>query len=117
MRGAKGGKEPNRGKSEKAMSRGKPAARAKKRWLRAGRAGQGGAASKGKVSMYKVWSIVLAVWISALTPANATAQGTTIRVGWTIPAEESKYWIMRRPAEFPNLGKAYKLEFTQFQGT
>jgi ABC-type nitrate/sulfonate/bicarbonate transport system substrate-binding protein len=41
----------------------------------------------------------------------------TIRVGWTIPAEESKYWMMRRPAEFPNLGKTYNVEWTQFQGT
>src|SRR3979409_1393244 len=40
-----------------------------------------------------------------------------IRVGWTIPAEESKYWMMRRPAEFPNLGKTYNIEWTQFQGT
>jgi ABC-type nitrate/sulfonate/bicarbonate transport system substrate-binding protein len=41
----------------------------------------------------------------------------TIRVGWTIPAEESKYWMMRRPQEFQNLGKAYKIEWVQFQGT
>ena len=41
----------------------------------------------------------------------------TIRVGWTIPAEESKYWMMRRPAEFPDLGKTYNVEWTQFQGT
>ena len=41
----------------------------------------------------------------------------TIRVGWTIPAEEGKYMLMRRPAEFPDLGKAYKIEFSQFQGT
>jgi ABC-type nitrate/sulfonate/bicarbonate transport system substrate-binding protein len=41
----------------------------------------------------------------------------TIRVGWTIPAEESKYWLMRRPQEFPDLGKAYKIEWIQFQGT
>jgi ABC-type nitrate/sulfonate/bicarbonate transport system substrate-binding protein len=41
----------------------------------------------------------------------------TIRVGWTIPAEEAKYWMMRRPQEFPNLGKKYKIEWTQFQGT
>ena len=41
----------------------------------------------------------------------------TVRVGWTIPAEEAKYWIMRRPQEFPNLGKAYKIEWVQFQGT
>jgi ABC-type nitrate/sulfonate/bicarbonate transport system substrate-binding protein len=41
----------------------------------------------------------------------------TIRVGWTIPAEESKYWMMRRPEKFPNLGKGYKIEWSQFQGT
>src|SRR5690242_441620 len=41
----------------------------------------------------------------------------TIRVGWTIPAEEAKYWMMRRPDKFPNLGKTYKVEWSQFQGT
>ena len=41
----------------------------------------------------------------------------TIRVGWTIPAEEAKYWMMRRPEKFPNLGKGYKIEWSQFQGT
>ena len=41
----------------------------------------------------------------------------TIRVGWTIPAEEAKYWMMRRPQEFPDLGKTYKIEWSQFQGT
>src|ERR1700716_4376023 len=41
----------------------------------------------------------------------------TVRVGWTIPAEESKYWMMRRPTEFPDLGKTYNIEWTQFQGT
>ena len=41
----------------------------------------------------------------------------TIRVGWTIPAEEAKYWMMRRPDKFPNLGKTYKIEWSQFQGT
>jgi ABC-type nitrate/sulfonate/bicarbonate transport system substrate-binding protein len=68
--------------------------------------------------MSKCFSIGLAATLlSALFPLAAPAQEATIRVGWTIPAEESKYWIMRRPAEFPNLGKAYKIEFTQFQGT
>ena len=38
-------------------------------------------------------------------------------VGWTIPAEESKYWMMRRPQEFPDIGKTYNIEWTQFQGT
>jgi ABC-type nitrate/sulfonate/bicarbonate transport system substrate-binding protein len=52
-------------------------------------------------------------WVS---PASAQDLGT-IRVGWTIPAEESKYWMMRRPQEFPSLGKTYKVEWSQFQGT
>lgn len=63
-------------------------------------------------------------WILALGAAAAVSAGAgsswaqqTIRVGWTIPAEESKYWMMRRPAEFPNLGKTYNIEWTQFQGT
>src|SRR5690348_17679455 len=40
----------------------------------------------------------------------------TIHVGWTIPAEEAKYWMMRRPQEFPDIGKTYNIEWTQFQG-
>jgi ABC-type nitrate/sulfonate/bicarbonate transport system substrate-binding protein len=63
-------------------------------------------------------------WILAAGAAAAVFAGVSsshaqqaIRVGWTIPAEESKYWMMRRPAEFPNLGKTYNVEWTQFQGT
>ena len=48
---------------------------------------------------------------------SASHAQQAIRVGWTIPAEESKYWMMRRPAEFPDLGKTYNIEWTQFQGT
>jgi ABC-type nitrate/sulfonate/bicarbonate transport system substrate-binding protein len=53
---------------------------------------------------------------TALDVAGAQAQ-QTIRVGWTIPAEEAKYWMMRRPEQFPTIGKDYKIEWTQFQGT
>jgi hypothetical protein len=60
--------------------------------------------------------LALAVAGSTLGCFAAQAQDT-IRVGWTIPAEEAKYWIMRRPEQFPNLGKTYRIEFTQFQGT
>jgi ABC-type nitrate/sulfonate/bicarbonate transport system substrate-binding protein len=67
--------------------------------------------------MFKCLSSVLAVMVSATLSLAAAAQEPTIRVGWTIPAEESKYWLMRRPEQFPNLGKTYKIEFTQFQGT
>lgn len=49
-------------------------------------------------------------------PAGA-ADLPTIRVGWSIPAEEMKYWMMRRADAFPELGKSYRIEWTQFQGT
>jgi sulfonate transport system substrate-binding protein len=63
--------------------------------------------------------IFAALAVAALLgPAAAFAQQPqTIRVGWTIPAEESKYWMMRRPDQFPELGKSYKVEWVQFQGT
>jgi ABC-type nitrate/sulfonate/bicarbonate transport system substrate-binding protein len=65
--------------------------------------------------MIRTLSLALAAASSLLaTPISAQE---TIRVGWTIPAEESKYWMMRRPQEFTNLGKAYKIEWVQFQGT
>ncbi len=52
------------------------------------------------------------------TSATAFAQSIpTIRVGWTIPAEEAKYWMMKRPDKFPNLGKVYNIEWSQFNGT
>ena len=67
--------------------------------------------------MSRVLLALLAILATVLaSPAKAQDLGT-IRVGWTIPAEESKYWMMRRPQEFPNLGKAYKIEWSQFQGT
>ncbi|MFX7910677.1 hypothetical protein ABTK30_20545, partial [Acinetobacter baumannii] len=56
----------------------------------------------------------MAAMIACAGPLRAQQ---TIRVGWTIPAEESKYWMMRRPAEFPDIGKIYNIEWTQFQGT
>ena len=50
--------------------------------------------------------------------ASAFAQTIpTIRVGWTIPAEEAKYWMMKRPDKFPNLGKTYNIAWSQFNGT
>ena len=52
-----------------------------------------------------------------ITSAAQAQDIPTIRVGWTIPAEEAKYWMMRRPQEFPDLGKTYKIEWSQFQGT
>jgi ABC-type nitrate/sulfonate/bicarbonate transport system substrate-binding protein len=53
---------------------------------------------------------------TVLSSAAGAVEGT-IRIGWTIPAEEAKYWIMRRPDRFSGVGKAYTAQFTQFQGT
>jgi ABC-type nitrate/sulfonate/bicarbonate transport system substrate-binding protein len=61
-------------------------------------------------------AISLLGWSNAITSARADPP-QTIRVGWTIPAEEAKYWMMRRPDRFPALGKDYKVEWVQFQGT
>lgn len=47
----------------------------------------------------------------------AAADVPVIRVGWTIPGEEAKYWMQQRPEAFPDLGKKYRIEWTQFQGT
>ncbi len=69
--------------------------------------------------------LALAAFAGALTALAAGAASRpaaaqeipTIRVGFTIPAEEAKYTMMRRPAEFPDIGKAYRIEWSQFQGT
>src|SRR3954469_16796562 len=63
------------------------------------------------------WLVAALVAADALAGVSAACAQQTIRVGWTIPAEESKYWMMKRPQEFPDLGKTYKIEWTQFQGT
>ena len=61
------------------------------------------------------WVLAVGALAAVLASASSSYAQQTIRVGWTIPAEESKYWMMRRPAEFPNLGKTYNVEWTQFQ--
>ena len=63
------------------------------------------------------WILAAGALAAVLAGVSSSHAQQTIRVGWTIPAEESKYWMMRRPAEFPNLGKTYNVEWTQFQGT
>ena len=63
------------------------------------------------------WIMAAGIAASALSAVGSASAQQTIRVGWTIPAEESKYWMMRRPAEFPDIGKTYNIEWTQFQGT
>lgn len=54
---------------------------------------------------------------AAVTDRASAQTVPTIRVGWTVPAEDAKYWMMKRPEQFPNLGKTYKVEWVQFQGT
>src|SRR3954471_21382270 len=71
----------------------------------------------GMMRMVSKWIFAAAAAMPMVVGAGATQAQQTIRVGWTIPAEESKYWMQRRPAEFPELGKSYKIEWTQFQGT
>jgi ABC-type nitrate/sulfonate/bicarbonate transport system substrate-binding protein len=61
--------------------------------------------------------VVIAALLATAAFVSAAKAQDTIRVGWTIPAEEAKYWMMRRPEKFPNLGKGYKVEWSQFQGT
>jgi ABC-type nitrate/sulfonate/bicarbonate transport system substrate-binding protein len=63
------------------------------------------------------WILAAGAVAAVFSGVSASHAQQTIRVGWTIPAEESKYWMMRRPAEFPDLGKTYNVEWTQFQGT
>jgi ABC-type nitrate/sulfonate/bicarbonate transport system substrate-binding protein len=63
------------------------------------------------------WIMAAGAVAAVLASAGSSYAQQTIRVGWTIPAEESKYWMMRRPEQFPNLGKTYNIEWTQFQGT
>src|SRR5262249_49406927 len=70
--------------------------------------------SDNKGNKMKRFLLAALMGCAALTAAKAQ---DTIRVGWTIPAEEAKYWMMRRPDKFPNLGKGYKIEWSQFQGT
>jgi ABC-type nitrate/sulfonate/bicarbonate transport system substrate-binding protein len=54
---------------------------------------------------------------SLIVASAACAEPVVIRVGWTMPGEDSKYWLMHRPQLFPELGKEYKIEWSQFQGT
>src|SRR3954452_296463 len=44
------------------------------------------------------WWMLAAVAVATLgASAGPSDAQQTIRVGWTIPAEESKYWMMKRP--------------------
>ena len=73
---------------------------------------------KNRVAIMRVplqWILAAGVVGTVLAGVSPSRTQQTIRVGWTIPAEESKYWMMRRPAEFPDLGKTYNIEWTQFR--
>src|ERR1700734_2391350 len=63
------------------------------------------------------WVLAAGAMAAVLGSEGSSHAQQTIHVGWTIPAEESKYWMMRRPAEFPVIATAYNIEWTQFQGT
>jgi ABC-type nitrate/sulfonate/bicarbonate transport system substrate-binding protein len=77
-----------------------------------------GAHAKTKQGIMMNRILVATLLAASALASTAKAQDVpTIRVGWTIPAEEAKYWMMRRPEKFPNLGKGYKIEWSQFQGT
>ena len=68
--------------------------------------------------MNKIMQALLISVGAAVVMAPAVAQDIpTLHVGWTIPAEEAKYLMMKRPELFPDLGKKYKIEWQQFQGT
>lgn len=55
--------------------------------------------------------------LATLCQSSLAQEVPTINVGWTIPTEEAKYLMMRRPELFPELGKTYKINWVQFQGT
>ena len=54
------------------------------------------------------WIVAAGALAAVFVGMGSSHAQQTIHVGWTIPAEESKYWMMRRPAEFPDIGKTYK---------
>src|SRR6201986_4899443 len=75
------------------------------------------ARTPGAGMMASKWTLAAVAAVLVLAGVSAAQAQKTSRVGWTIPAEESKYWMMKRPQEFPDLGKTYNIEWTQFQGT
>jgi ABC-type nitrate/sulfonate/bicarbonate transport system substrate-binding protein len=71
----------------------------------------------GRMRVVSKWVLAVGTAACLFGSIGSSQAQQTIRVGWTIPAEESKYWMMRRPQEFPDIGKTYNVEWTQFQGT
>lgn len=60
-----------------------------------------------------------ALWLAAALglSQSVAAQVPVLNVGWTVPGEETKYLMMKHPELFPELGKSYRINWTQFQGT
>jgi sulfonate transport system substrate-binding protein len=57
-------------------------------------------------------------WLVAAVPVPAYAQTVpTIRVGGTFPGEEPIWLIVKHPELFKNANKAYRLQWSIFQGT
>src|SRR2546422_7244096 len=71
----------------------------------------------GMMRIYSRWILMAGAVAAVFAGVSASHAQHAIRVGWTIPAEESKYWMMRRPAGFPDSRKTYNIEWTQIQGT
>lgn len=76
------------------------------------------------MDLFRNYMLLAGVATLAVTASMAAGLGQaraqdvpTIRVGWTIPAEDTKYLMMRRPELFPSLGTQYDIEWVQFQGT
>ncbi|MDR2238863.1 MAG: ABC transporter substrate-binding protein [Zoogloeaceae bacterium] len=68
------------------------------------------------IALFRTLKCLICISLLA-TSLSVFAEVPTIRVGWTIPAEEAKYWMMKRPEAFPDLNKKYRIEWVQFQGT
>ena len=56
------------------------------------------------------------IFAAGVLSGQAAAQ-TTIRVGGTYPGEEPVWYLAKKPELFKNAGKAYKMEWSVFQGT
>lgn len=66
---------------------------------------------------FKCIATAVVVLIGIIASVTTMYAQPTLRVGWSIPGEETKYWMMKRSGEFSNLGKSYNIEWIQFQGT
>lgn len=71
--------------------------------------------------MFRLRAIQAALAVSVLVLAGCGQNGSdaggsqipTIRMGWTAPLEEIKYVMIHDPAQAPNLGKCYDIEWSQ----